>query len=105
MKKWELFEYAAGYRARLAAIRIQGSHITVGVVAGKTPIQKLPELDRHNASWPRAGTMITQTQQREPTKDPGDKRPPASTNDILASLRESDLLRAIIRKSFPWSMH
>jgi hypothetical protein len=41
MKKWELFEYAVGYRARLAAIRIQGSHITVGVVAGKTPIRKL----------------------------------------------------------------
>jgi hypothetical protein len=39
--------------------RIQRSHITVGVVGGKTPIRKLLNWIGTNVSWPMAGKMIT----------------------------------------------
>jgi hypothetical protein len=60
MKKWEPFEYAAGYRA-------SGCDPDSGIAhhrrrcGWKTPTRKLLELDRHNVSWPRAGTMTTET--------------------------------------------
>jgi hypothetical protein len=58
LEKWEPIEYAAGYRARLAAI--PDSEIAVGDVAGKIRLRKAWNWIGTNASWPRAGKMTTQ---------------------------------------------
>jgi hypothetical protein len=39
LKQWDPIEYAAGYRARLAAIPVpENAHTTPGNAAGKMPI-------------------------------------------------------------------
>src|ERR1700723_595218 len=59
LEKWDTIEYAAGYRARLAAILDSEIAHHCWRCGWEDADTAALELDRHNVSWPMAGKMIT----------------------------------------------